>query len=61
MHEKIEVDMKNNNEAPVNMKLPKGVFVSPSTTMKVHLIHQTPVSAANTMYSYVQDQSRKAK
>ena len=61
MIDKIETNLKNNentsninNVNMNNMRLPRGLLTSPSSTMKVNLICQTPVTAAMEMYNYVQ-------
>jgi hypothetical protein len=43
------------------MRFPKGLLSSPSSTIKVNLICQTPVTAAMDMYNYVENTARKAK
>ena len=54
--------MRNNNETVANMRVTLNKFLnSPSTTMKVNLIQQTPISAANHMFNYIQEQARKGR
>ena len=63
MMDKLETTMKNNNNEVTisNIKLPRGVLMSPSTTMKVNLIQQTPFSAAMGMCNYLEEIAKKGK
>ena len=63
MMDKLETTMKNNNNEVTisNIKLPRGVLMSPSTSMKVNLIQQTPFSAAMGMCNYVEEIAKKGK
>ena len=62
MMDKVENNLKNNNNQVTNVsKLPKAVLISPSSTMKVPLICQTPITTGMEMYNYVTEKNRKFK
>lgn len=53
--------MKGTNDTINISKLPKAVLASPSSTMKVPLICQTPITTGMEMYNYVNEKQRKFK
>lgn len=59
MMDKLETTMKGVTEGLNIGKLPKAVLVSPSSTMKVPLICQTPITTGMEMYNYVTEKNRK--
>lgn len=59
MMDKLETTMKGVNEGLNISKLPKSVLISPSSTMKVPLICQTPITTGMEMYNYVTEKQRK--
>ena len=53
MIDKIENNMRNNDTYNIP-KLPKSVLISPSPSLKVNQISQTPITNGMRCYNYVQ-------